>query len=653
MCGFVGVLSRNPKNISNNIINLMTNTLSHRGPNDLGIWQSIENGIGLGHRRLSVLDLTSTGRQPMKSPSGRYIIAFNGEIYNHLELRKKLNSMNENLNICWKGTSDTETILACFEKWGIKKTIQSCIGMFAFAVWDSKDKCILLARDRMGEKPIYYSFGRTGNEHVFMFASELKALKAHPAFSHDICPDIMSLYFRYNYVPAPYSIYKKTYKLKPGCILKVKSGSINPIIERYWSLPDIANKSKVKNDKKSSIELVNNLDELLRSSVKRQLISDVSIGAFLSGGIDSSSIVAIMQNLSSRPVKTFSIGFNESNFNEAHYAKEVADHIGTDHCELYVSAKDAMEVIPDLPNIYDEPFSDSSQIPTYLVSKLAKEKVTVALSGDGGDELFGGYNRYTFSKKFWGGISKIPFPIRNLISNTVTSFSPEIIESLYSLFSKLPLIQGNIPNFGDKVYKSASVLRSKNFDDLYINLISHWNQPSSLIKNTSNNPLNILSSNFHGENIERIMILDALTYLPDDILVKTDRAAMANSLETRVPFLDHNIVEFAFNLPLELKIRKGQGKWILRQVLYNYLPKEMVERPKMGFGIPIGNWLKGPLKQWAQDMLNEETLNKQGFFHTHEIQKKWDEHISGRRNWQYHLWDLLMFQSWLEKEKSN
>lgn len=647
MCGIAGFINKNNYFCWDECLQKMTTSLIHRGPDDGGAWVDKEAGIALGHRRLSILDLSPAGHQPMHSISGRYVIVFNGEIYNHNEIRKELEGLSAHQ---WAGHSDTEVILASVEEWGMEEAVKRFTGMFAIALWDRKERVLSIVRDRLGEKPLYY--GWIGN--TFVFASELKALRAHPLWEGEINRDVLALQMRHNYIPAPYSIYKGIYKLLPGTIAKIVMGDKNVIPEPYWSAKEIAVYGTVHPFFGSEAETVEQLDRLLRDSIARQMVADVPLGAFLSGGVDSSTVVALMQAQSTRPVKTFTIGFNESGYNEAEDAKKVARHLGTEHTELYISPREAMAVIPKLPTLYDEPFSDSSQIPTFLVSQMARRHVTVSLSGDGGDELFGGYNRYFSGRKIWNKIRIVPRPLRGLVAKMITSASPQRLNRVAEAFSSIMPGELRAGRAGDKLHKLAGIIDKESPEALYKELVSHWKFPSSVVLN-SHEPPTVITDNSQWADLNdftlRMMYLDTMTYLPDDILVKVDRAAMGVSLETRVPFLDHNVVEFAWKLPLSLKVRNGQGKWILRQVLYKYVPAELIERPKMGFGVPIDTWLRGPLCEWAEDLLNEDRLRQEGFFEPSPIREKWVEHLSGKRNWQYHLWDVLMFQAWLDEQR--
>lgn len=650
MCGIVGFLGGVAGEVDvASMLERMTAALHLRGPDDSGSWIDGQARMVLGHRRLSIVDLSPAGHQPMHSASGRYVIAFNGEIYNHMDCRASL----PKTSACWRGHSDTETLLAGFDAWGIQATVARCIGMFAFAVWDRQTQTLTLGRDRLGEKPLYYGWQGQGPNATFFFGSELKALKAHPDFMAGIDRNALCLLMRHNYIPAPYSIYQGVAKLEAGCLLTVSLAQPEPKVERYWSAATVAAAGVRTPFAGTPAQAVDALEVLLKSAVQQQMMADVPLGAFLSGGIDSSTVVALMQAQSSRPVKTFTIGFNEEGYNEAVHAKAVAKHLGTDHTELYVSPQHALDVIPRLSTLYCEPFSDSSQIPTFLVSQLARQQVTVSLSGDAGDELFCGYNRYLFADKLWQKLSLLPSGSRRLAALGLTALSPSRWNSL------LGPVKGLLPkslrqaNFGDKLHKAARVLASGDLDALYLGLVSHWDDPASVVVG-GKEPPTLLTGNaplLDGlDDIQRMMALDALTYLPDDILVKVDRAGMGVSLEGRVPFLDYRVVEFAWTLPQSLKLRDGVGKWVLRQVLYRHVPKELIERPKMGFGVPIGDWLRGPLRDWAENLLDEVRLRREGYFHPGPVRQRWTEHLSGARNWQYHLWDVLMFQAWLEEQ---
>jgi len=653
MCGIVGYLGFEKLTLleARVAISEMCQALSHRGPDDYGNWIDESSQICLAHTRLSILDLSLNGHQPMLSVCGRYILIFNGEIYNHLSLRNDLSKLGFQ---DWRGESDTETLLAGFSKWGIKKTIQLSVGMFAFAVWDKEKQELILGRDRMGEKPLYYGWQSADGRSSFLFGSELKALKAHPAFKADIDRDALSLFMRSGYIEAPYSIYKGIFKLPPGSLLSISLNERKPVIDTYWSFTEVAITGNRTFFKYSSNEIIDELEDLLKSAVHEQMVADVPLGAFLSGGIDSSTIVALMQSQSNQPVKTFTIGFGEKDYDEASYAAAVAHHLGTDHTELYVTADDAINVIPKLPSLYCEPFADPSQIPTFLVSQLARQKVLVSLSGDGGDELFAGYNRYIFTHSIWRVISHLPLETRRFIASNILRFPPDFWSKL--LGSIQPVLPRSFrgANKSDKLQKGAKVLTAENVDDLYSKLNMYWQPEDVVIKDSeSMTSLNKKLLVLDGlDSIQRMMVKDSTTYLPDDILVKLDRATMGVSLEGRAPFLNHRVVEFAWRVPQSLKLRDGVGKWILRQVLHRYIPKELIERPKMGFGVPIDSWLRGPLKGWADQLLDKDRLTRDGYLNAVAVRKKWEEHLSGKRNWQYLLWNVLMFQAWLDEQKS-
>ncbi len=652
MCGFVGYYEGRAGLSSGDfqdILYRMGLAIAHRGPDDDGVWIDKDAGIGLVHQRLSVLDLSVAGHQPMVSRSGRYVIAFNGEIYNHQVLRSELGSLS--LSPEWRGHSDTETLLAGFEGWGVENTLVKTIGMFAFALWDRATRTLILGRDRMGEKPLYYGWQGSGLSRAFLFGSELKALQAHPAFSAEIDRGSLCLLLRHNYISTPHSIYTGISKLPPGCLLTLTFDDSEPKIRKYWDTLGVMRNGFDHPFEGSALEAVERLDCLAKEAIGQQMISDVPLGAFLSGGIDSSTVVALMQSQSARPIKTFTIGFHEEGFNEAHHAKVVANYLGTDHTELYVTPRVALDVIPRLQTLYSEPFSDSSQIPTVLVSQLARKYVTVSLSGDGGDELFAGYNRYVQTKQLLKTLSRLPKGLKHIVSSSF--FLPsEIISNSHAeheqRFSAFSLGMAGITA---KLHKWAGIIASENTDSLYRTLVSHWLYPEHVVIGANESPT-LLTANspslFGMDVIHRLMALDTITYLPDDILTKVDRAAMGVSLETRVPFIDHRIVEFAWSLPLEYKLHDGVSKWVLRQVLSKYIPKELIDRPKMGFGVPIDTWLRGPLRDWAEDLLDESRLRQEGFFYPRPIRQKWEGHLSGKYNWDYQLWNILMFQSWLD-----
>ncbi len=584
----------------------------------------------------------------MVSADGRFIIVFNGEIYNFNQLRNELAGLGH----AFRGHSDTEVMLASICQWGIEQAVVRFNGMFAFALWDRRDHCLSLVRDRFGIKPLYY--GWSGK--VFLFGSELKALKAHPAFQSEIDRDALALYLRHNCIPAPYTIYKGFRKLLPATILTLKGfdrPNEYPQPVSYWSARQVVESGIAHPFEGSDQDAIGELDVLLRESIRGRMIADVPLGAFLSGGIDSSAVVALMQAQSNRPVRTFTIGFHERGYDEAKHAKEVAHHLGTDHTGLYVTPQEAQAVIPRLPALYDEPFSDSSQIPTFLVSELARRDVTVSLSGDGGDELFGGYNRYSWVQTITKASSWLPVCFRNMGSGILNRIPQAIWDSLFS--SQFVPSRWRVSEPSEKMHKISEILSAGNPEAIYLELVSHWKNPSEIVLDAAEPPTLITRRDTWAQLPDFtswMMFMDLVSYLSDDILVKLDRASMGVSLESRVPYLDdHRLVEFAWRLPAHMKIRNGQGKWLLRQVLYQYVPDWMVERPKKGFGVPIGAWLKGALLGWAEALLDENRIKNEGFLNPVPIRQKWQEHLSGKHNWQYHLWDILMFQSWLEANR--
>ncbi|TNJ66709.1 asparagine synthase (glutamine-hydrolyzing) [Paenibacillus hemerocallicola] len=649
MCGIAGFFersgTRSGDEMVTEIVN-MTEKIIHRGPNSSGFWVDPDIGLAMGHRRLSIMDLSAEGHQPMHSQSGRYIIVFNGEIYNYKKIREALETECPDAVAKLRGHSDTEIMLLCIERWGLERAIQQFVGMFSLALWDRERRVLHLARDRMGEKPLYYGW----NGNVFFFGSELKAIKAHSKCSMQINRDALTLYLRHNYIPAPYSIYSSMYKLKPGSMLSLNTNTGEIIQNSYWTVEQTVNSSKSAQFTGGDAEAVEKLDSLLKEAVSQQMVADVPLGAFLSGGIDSSAIVALMQSQSAAPIKTFTIGFYEKGYNEAEQAKEVSRHLGTDHTELYVTPREAMDVIPLLPSLYDEPFSDSSQIPTYLVSQLAKRHVTVSLSGDGGDELFGGYGRYFKNDDVWRKISSVPYFGRKGLSKMIRLIPQETWNKHSSWLS--PHKAGGQRHIGDKMYTLAELLSVKDSSRLYRRSISHWQYPESVVIG-GHEPVTVFDSVIPkglSNYYETMMYYDSISYLPDDILVKVDRAGMGVSLESRIPMLDHRVVEFAWRLPLSMKIRDGKGKWLLRQVLHKYVPESLMDRPKQGFSVPIDSWLRGPMREWAEHLIDEDRLNKQGYFQAEPIRRKWTEHLNGTRNWHGYLWDILMFQAWLEEQ---
>lgn len=650
MCGIAGFFNNSVQQ-PEVVLKMMTATLHHRGPDDGGVWTDAECGVALGHRRLSIVDLSPNGHQPMHSSSGRYVIVYNGEIYNHKLIRAELEKLASRN---WRGHSDTEVMLEAIEEWGVKDSLTRFTGMFAFALWDREERLLYLVRDRLGEKPLYYGWQCD----VFLFGSELKALRAHPQWQGEVNRDALASFMRFSYLPSPYSIYQNIYSLKPGCFLtipcgegKFSRGSV-PQPSAYWSARKAAENGSRGPFSGSDDEAINQLDSLLRSSIAQQMVADVPLGAFLSGGVDSSTVVALMQAQSGRPVKTFTIGFNEKGYNEAVYAKEVARHLGTEHTELYVTSADAMDVIPKLLTLYDEPFGDVSQIPTYLVSRMTRKHVTVSLSGDGGDELFAGYNRYFWVRAIWNKIGWMPRSARSFSASLLNSLSPKTWDTLFDYLGYV--LPGTLRqrNTGSKLQKLAGIIDSNGPIGMYSKLVSQWKDPASLVIG-SREPAALWNSGKDPaltDFTHLMMYFDQMTYLPDDIMVKVDRASMGVSLESRTPFLDHRVVEFAWQVPLSMKIRNGQGKWLLRQVLYRYVPKHLIERPKAGFAVPIDSWLRGPLREWAETLLSEHRLRREGFLNPAPIRQKWLEHLSGRHDWQYYLWNVLMFQAWLESQ---
>ncbi len=678
MCGITGFFRTEDTDlhVAESIIMSMTDSLIHRGPDDSNTLLDSDSNMAFGHRRLSILDTSKGGLQPMLSKSENLVIVFNGEIYNHFDLRTQLE--HEIKDIAWKSTSDTETLLAAFEHWGIDETLPKIRGMFAIALLDRAKKNFYLIRDRFGEKPLYYGWIDAGAQSTFGFSSELKAFNQYPNFSNKVSRQALLQYFTYMYVPCPYSIYEGIFKLEPGCILKISS---HPPKTKPDHLPHSSSASEFRHSslviskwydfkevvEQSSLNLFTDFEEAtktleneLLNVVKMQSLSDVPLGAFLSGGVDSSTIVALMQEQNSQPIKTFTIGFQDPEFNEAPFAADVANHLKTEHSELLVTGEDAQSLVPDLPKLYDEPFADYSQIPTYFVCKSAKQAVTVSLSGDAGDELFGGYNRYLLAPKLWKKFVRLPKFVRKILGKTLTLIPINFWDFLMSLFLKISQKDKLFNQFGDKVHKFASRLKKvSSQDELFINLISErdaekivrTNDQSSIWNNKPPFLIDPLPKNGTNDFASQMMYKDTLGYLTDDILCKVDRAAMNVSLETRVPFLDHKIVELAWRMPLEMKINGPEGKSVLRKILYKYVPKDLIERPKAGFSIPLSDWLKGPLRDWAESLLNKQRLNEEGYLNSEYVITIWNEHLQGKRNWTFRIWSILMFQSWLESTK--
>ena len=634
MCGLTGFIDLSRDKKRDNLvasIQCMTKALIHRGPDSDGIWVDEEKGVALGHRRLSVLDLSEQGHQPMVSHTGRYVLTYNGEIYNFRDLRQRL----ETNGYQFLGQSDTEVLLASIEVWGVERSLQGFNGMFAFALWDREEQTLHLARDRMGKKPLYYGWAG----HILLFASELKAFHQHSSFQPQINRDALALYGRHNYVPTPWSIYKNVFKLQPASFISIPLKGNNAVVSgqalhanavKFWNIKEIAEAGSANLRTGPIDEAIDELDVILSEAVDIRMVSDVPLGAFLSGGIDSSLIVALMQKQANSSVKTYSIGFEESDHNEAEHAKKVAAHLGTDHTEFYVTAADAQNTIPNLPAIFDEPFADPSQIPTWHVSHLASQHVTVALSGDGGDEGFTGYDRYLRAQKLWNGLFMVPEFFRHATGKALGTLP----------ISSSPML--------DKISRALQVREE---DDLYRLIMSYWKNSEKLVHGAEWLSTAMTASESRPDVssfIERMTYWDLVSYLPDDILVKVDRASMSVGLETRAPLLDYKVIEFSRSLPTSMKIDGGGGKLILRKLLSRYVPQHLIDRPKQGFGIPHSEWIRGPLKDWAEHLLDENLLRQQGFFDVAKVRKKWKLHCDRRQDWGYHLWSILMFQAWFE-----
>jgi asparagine synthase (glutamine-hydrolysing) len=661
MCGITGFVLTSPSQSADELtatVLAQASAIAYRGPDDHGVWVDPACGVALGHRRLSIVVLSAAGHQPMRSHDGRYITTFNGEIYNYRDLRRDIEREAQGGRPLagWRGHSDTEVLLEAIARRGVAGALQAAVGMFAMGIWDRERRELILARDRIGEKPLYY--GYVGG--ALVFGSELKAFAAHPGWRSEIDRGALTGYLRFAYVPHAHSIYKGICKLLPGTTVTFTPQDIAqrklPQPRGYWSATEAIAAAKRDPFRGTEGEAVDELERLLRRSIRDQMVADVPLGAFLSGGVDSSTVVALMQAQSNRPVRTFSIGFHEHGYNEAEHAKAVARHLGTDHTELYVTPQQALDVIPRLPSIYDEPFADSSQIPTFLVAELARRHVTVSLSGDAGDELFAGYNRYFVGKRVWDRIAHLPRPLRGALAAALHTPSPRAWDRVFSLIARTLPANARMQLPGDKLHKLARMLTLPSAEAFYLGLVSQIAEPDAVATQGGEAPSMLsLSDRWPplDDFTERMMYLDLVSYLPDDILVKVDRAAMAVSLETRVPLLDHRVVEFAWRLPLAMKIRGRRGKHVLREVLYRHVAPALIERPKMGFGVPIDAWLRGPLREWAQALLDPQRLAREGYLRPEPVREKWGEHLSGRRNWSYWLWTVLMFQAWLEAQKNH
>jgi len=642
MCGFAGALDDGrDRGNWDGVLAAMSGAIAHRGPDDAGTFVDPEAGIGLAHRRLAILDLSPEGHQPMVSHGGRWVIAYNGEVYNFAEIRRELDRDGAPP---WRGRSDTEVILAAIERWGLAEALPRFVGMFAFALWDRRDRVLHLVRDRLGIKPLYH--GLVGG--AFVFASELSAIRRYPGFDRAVDRDALAAFLRHNYVPAPRSIHRGISKLRPGTMLAVSAdGRERETV--WWSLPERVRLARAAPFRGDETAAADELERLLGDAVRLRTVSDVPLGAFLSGGIDSSLVVALLQKSAGRPVRTFTIGFEERGYDESPHARRVADHLGTDHTERVLSAADALALIPRIPTIWDEPFSDSSQIPTLLVSRVAREAVTVSLSGDGGDELFAGYARYELCREIWRRIGRLPGPLRGAIAAGLRG-APRVALDVALAWTR-PWIRryGSDGPPSDKAAKLAEMLSFRGPRDLYLDLVSHWKRPDELVPGASEP--DVLGPAWEaappGATLtETMMHADTTTYLPDDILVKVDRASMHVGLEARVPLLDHRVVEFAWSVPERFRVRGREGKLLLRRVLDRHVPRALIDRPKMGFGIPLDRWLRGPLRGWAEDLLDPKSLAADDLLDPAPIRARWEEHLSGRRDWHYYLWDVLVFQTW-------
>ena len=649
MCGITGFWTHRQydEEALSFIVDDMADAVAHRGPDDQGCWVDDQTGIALGHRRLSIVDLSPLGHQPMISASGRYVITFNGEVYNHATLRRELPPAGAT----FRGHSDTEVMLAAIDAWGLETAVSRFVGMFAFALWDRQTRVLHLARDRLGIKPLYY--GWAGD--TLLFGSELKSFSAHPRFRGEIDRDAITLVMRLGNVPAPYCIYRGVQKVLPGTIVTIADpGTRDVRTVTYWSAAEIAERGLAHRYRGSDHEATDRLEFLLREAVALRMRADVPLGAFLSGGVDSSTVVALMQTQSAIPIRTFSIGFAVDDYDEAHHARAVANYLRTDHTEFYVRPEDALSVIPRLPDLYDEPFADSSQIPTFILSELARRHVTIALSGDGGDELFGGYNRHVWASRLGRITRGVPRAVRGALARGIGAVSPGEWDHLFRVVR--PALPAHLAHStpGLKLYKIAAALSGATPETLYQSLASQWEAPSSFVLGADEPSTPVTDRALQPafrHALDRMLYLDLVTYLPDDCLTKLDRASMAVGLEGRVPLLDHRVVEFAWRLPRSMKVRGGRNKWILRRVLRRYVPNELIDRPKSGFAIPLDTWLRGPLRAWAEELLDARRLRTEGFLDPVTVRDHWDAHLSGRRDFSERLWNVLMFQAWLEARR--
>ena len=648
MCGFAGVFDPGTETAAwSPRLAGMAAALSHRGPDDEGLWHDAIAGIGLAFRRLAILDLSAEGHQPMVSASGRYVIAYNGEVYNFRELRATLESGGAR----FRGHSDTEVMLAAFEAWGLTEAVSRFVGMFAFALWDRNERRLHLVRDRMGIKPLYWGWSRG----ALLFGSELTALRRDPSCEARLDRAAVASFLRFSYVPAPYSIFEGFQKLEPGCVRsfdlsQAARGGEGRLVP-YWSLSDVVRDGLARPFPDDEAGAVDELERRLKESVALRMIADVPLGAFLSGGIDSSLVVALMRAQATGPVRTFTIGFEEKEYDEAPAARRIAAHLGTEHTEHVVTAAETLAAVPRIAAVFDEPFADSSQVPTLLVAELARRHVTVALSGDGGDELFAGYKRYALFEDLRRSLGRLPRPARKVLAATLSTVPVGAANRALKFADPMLRRYGSGGAGGDKLHKLAELLALPDDRALYLNLLSHWKHPEDLVAGVSERPRwadRVDRTAPFTDDVHPLMLDDMLSYLPDDILVKLDRTTMSVGLEARVPILDHRVVELAWRLPLSLKARRGGTKWALREVLYRHVPKELVDRPKMGFGLPIDVWLRGPLRPWAEELLSETRLKRDGLLQPGPIRTKWNEHVSGSRNWHYYLWDVLVLQSWRE-----